>query len=145
MFFKVRSIRELTVDLLNRILETLNRQDNITVGPGLSLIRNTGGMGIFLKPELLNAVGAKSTPGSTADPKILAFDPENQTLAEDTWNRDTDGNAVQYSFIVGMYYNSTDHKWYGKYRTALIDSKGAWYSITAESIEEIVQFVPHPA
>jgi hypothetical protein len=115
---------------LNKLVEGVRRSENLTGGPGVSIVQTQGGPGIFIRPMVAGGVGAqKSCTGGD----LLELDHLQGTQDTDTWDRTAENCPVSVELITDWQYDTTSHKLSYRTRTFTLNRCGELTAISAES------------
>jgi len=127
--------------LLTRLVESANRMENLTGGPGVAVLRSAGGVSVSLTGT---GGEARSKPGEAAEGQIS----DTKTLGwqqgvrdTDTWTRSETGPGVQVRVVTDIQFNSSDPNNLTltmRSRTLHFDSAGCLYNISAEDEQQTV-------
>lgn len=128
--------------LLTRLVESANRMENLTGGPGVAVLRSAGGVSVSLTGT---GGEARSTPGEAAEGQIS----DTKTLARlqgsrdtDSWTRGEDSppRSVRVYLITDMRYNTDTLRFTFRARPCTFDTAGRLYSIGPEDEDETLVF-----
>jgi hypothetical protein len=111
---------------LNGLLQMTRAARNVTGGPGVTILKDPGGTGIYVQPsgEGEGATGLEVQ----GDPVVLA--QTQGTEDTDDYDREEDGKPVEFQVLTDVKYDPTTHKL--TFRTRTITATGIT-SVSAES------------
>ena len=130
------------LELLTRLTDAVNRLENITAGPGITINRGAGGMSISAKGA---KVGGRAAPGTATagainDTKVLAR--LQGTRDTDSWTRgeDSPARSVKLFGITDIKYDETTLQFTFRCRPCTFDTAGCLYQIEAEDEDATLVF-----
>lgn len=110
------NLDKLRYSLLPKAMKDALKAARLRVGPGIGLQATPAGKSITLsKPPFANPANSVSQEDDAGSPKALGFTQGTQDT--DTYDRDTDGGAVQYSVITDIQYDPNTLVLSCRYRT----------------------------
>lgn len=130
------------LELLTRLTDAVNRLENITAGPGITINRGAGGMSISAKGA---KVGGRAAPGTATAGAIndtLTLARLQGTRDTDDWERGGDDppRSVKVYLLTDLKYDEATLQFTMRARACTFDTAGCLYQIDAEDSDATLVF-----